>query len=125
MSQFFLRRWIWNRDRGFETPDPTPHSALVEEQEPLGIREELQRFVRMSLSRQAEQNGHGSFEDEDDFEPDEDQIDMLTPYEAVGMYDELGPLAETLDGKDPPKQPEETVQNPDTDETGKPAVESA
>jgi len=123
--QNFLRKWLWTRDRGLERPDPTPHSALVEEEEPLGIREELQRFVRMSLSRQAADQDMGTFDEEDDFEEDEDEIDMLTPYEAVGMYDELNPGGETLDGEDPSGTEDKVVQKPDTAETEPEVVEKA
>lgn len=90
------------RDRGLEVVDPQPHE-LMEPGRPLSIREELQRFVRGEMLKQrVEAEGHGSFEDEDDFTEDEEEPDLLSPYEAVMMAPEMD---ETLDGR--PDAPQE------------------
>lgn len=85
-----------NRVSG-EKPDQTPVHIPGKGERPLTLREEMRRFVRQELSRQAEAKlGAGSFEDEDDFDiPDyDDDGDLTTPYTVrelsdTGMVDDL------------------------------------
>ena len=59
-----------------ESPDPMPH-ALYEDQQrgPESIQDQIQRFVRMELSAQAESHELESFAEADDFS--EDDFDSL------------------------------------------------
>lgn len=65
---------------GREIPDPTPMEVPHDWKRPLSLHEEIRRFVRSELSRQAEAQGEESFEEADDFDVDEDP-DPLSPYE--------------------------------------------
>lgn len=73
-------------------------------EKPITLREEMQRFIRQQISNIAQANNHGSFEDEDDFEEDDPDPDLTSPYSVQ----ELRPIGEQpandLDGS-PDKHP--------------------
>lgn len=79
-----------------EKPDPTPVAAIAQRQRPLTLREEMQRFIREQASEVAEMHGHDSFEDFDDFEIDDEDPDLTTPYTVSELHSEF---EETLDGQ--------------------------
>lgn len=85
-----------------ETPDPTPLEIPEGHQRPLSLREDMQRFIRAEISRVAQETQHGSFDEEDDFDEDDAEPDILTPYEAVCMLDEAN--QENLDGAEAPQE---------------------
>ncbi len=103
--------WTWmNRS---EVLDRTPVEMPVGYQQPETLASQMQRFIRMEISNQAQENNLGSFEEEDDFELDEE---ILTDYEMTDMeeveepaeYDQLpDPDAEkepAVAGDDPPEE---------------------
>lgn len=97
-----------------ETPDQTPVHVPGKSDRPLTLREELRRFVRQELSRQAEEKmDAGSFQDEDDFEipENEDDGDLTTPYTVRELYeDQIN--QDDLEGR--PTEEDRTVKNLDT-----------
>lgn len=50
-------------------------------EDPLSIKEQIQKLVRVELSRQAEAQGKESFEQANDFDVDDEDAEPLTPYE--------------------------------------------
>lgn len=67
-------------ERGREIPDSKPmvHPLGLSVQETLA--DKIKRMVRYELSRQAEAQGHESFEDADDFDVG-DEPELKSPYE--------------------------------------------
>jgi len=63
-----------------EQLDPTPMAVPVKR--PLTLREEMQRFIRTELSKEMSEQGHPTFEEEDDFEIEDfdDDGDLVTQY---------------------------------------------
>lgn len=78
-----------SQDHGKETPDPTPVAVPVGHDRPLTLREEMRRFIRNELSQQAQEEGHESFEEFDDFSIPDEEPDLTSPY-TVQMQDEPG-----------------------------------
>jgi hypothetical protein len=105
-----MRKHIKTRETSQENPDPIPVDVPVSGTRVTpSIREEMQRFIRDLVNeRMAEQQGIGTFQDEDDFDiPDhEDDGDMLTNYTVNELANEPEGY-DSLDG-DPNQAPEET-----------------
>lgn len=100
------RKLILERPKHYEELDHTP--VEIPDQRPLTLREEMQRYIRTELSRMAQVQEHGSFEDEDDFEEEDPDPDWTSPYEVHDMLPD-GPDVETpqsMDGTEPPSQEE-------------------
>ena len=76
-----MRRVILERPKDREIPDPVPIHIPGDERPPT-LREEMQRFIREEISRAAiaGESGHGSFEEEDDFEIEDGDNDLTTAY---------------------------------------------
>lgn len=87
---------------GWESPDPTPVTIPVERLRPPSYEERIRAFIRGEVSRHAQLQGEGSFEDEDDFEEEDLEPDLLSDYQVLVMAEEAG-LGETLDGTDSPR----------------------
>ena len=81
------RAAIRERYHAPEHVDPVP-IHIPGEDRPLSLREEMRRFIRDEISKAAVDNGVGSFEEEDDFESEEAESDMLTPYTVIDMQPE-------------------------------------
>lgn len=75
---------------GQQIPDPTPLEVPLNLRRPLSIQDEIRRFVRIELSRKAEELGTESFEESDDFDIDDDEGDFASPYELTEMQEEAG-----------------------------------
>jgi len=67
-------------DNGHEVPDRTPRSIPVRFKRQTSLIEDVQRFVREELSRQADAQGVESFDEADDFDVGED-YEPRSPYE--------------------------------------------
>lgn len=82
-----------------EKLDQTP-VALMETRlrKPPTIRELIQAYVRSEVSAVAQSEGLGSFEDEDDFELDDEDADLLSEFQKKLMQEEFEEV--TLDGRD-------------------------
>lgn len=94
-----------HRDDGMEYPDPTPIEVPLGFRRPPSIHEEIRRFVRQEMSRQAQEQGGESFEEADDFEVDEDP-DPLTQYELQPMQVERAIRREAPQEEKAPEKPE-------------------
>lgn len=71
-----------------ETVDPQPVELNAPQPSPQqSLRDEMMMYIRQEVSRIAVQEGHGSFEEEDDFEIDEDDS-PLSPHEL--RYQDTG-----------------------------------
>jgi len=95
-----------------ENVDPVPKDVGI--QQPLTLKEEMQRFVRTELSSQMQAKGFGSFEEEDDFKAEDEDEEQLSPYEYKELQDEYVPEERPGDGRpgtgepgedDPPDEP--------------------
>lgn len=96
----------------FEDIDNTP-IHLPGADKPLTLREEMRRFIREELSAQVAATGKvGTFEEEDDFEIDDGEADLLSPYTVHDMAPEMGPL-DDLDGS-PTAEDEQSAGPPPT-----------
>lgn len=100
-------------ERGHEVPDQTPVEVPTGLRRPPSIHEEIKRFIRSELSRQAQANEMETFEEADDFEIDDSEIDDLpTPYQLREPEEMLADYPEgnreTLDGT----VPEPVQENP-------------
>lgn len=74
-------------ERGREVPDPRPVEWPADLRRPLTIQEEIQRFVRVELSKVAAEDGMETFEESDDFVVD-DEEEYVSPYEMTEMQEE-------------------------------------
>lgn len=92
-----------DRDPSCEYPDPTPVHipGKTDRPPPLSLREEMQRYVRQTISQMAKENRMETFEEADDFEVEEEP-DLTTRYVVQEMTDPTG-LSVTLDGKPTPE----------------------
>lgn len=73
--------------------------------QPLTLREEMQRFIRQQISQIAQANNLGSFEDEDDFEEEDPDPDLTSPYSVTEMMPIGEQPAQDLDGTPDPEPP--------------------
>lgn len=80
-----------------ETLDTTPLELPEGHMRPPTLKEELQKFIRQTVSAHYAEQGAGDFDEEDDFEEDDPDKDILTPYQAVVMLESES--METLDGE--------------------------
>lgn len=102
-----------------EAVDDTPlHLPGVDR--PLTLREEMRRFIREELSAHAVNHEVGSFEEEDDFEIDDGEADLLSPYTVLDMAPEEGPI-DDLEGEPTAEDrqalsPAEPVNNSDPED---------
>jgi len=107
-QQFCVPRFEYNSGIKIEIP--------AHLQKPLTMQEEMQRFIRNTVSHVMEEQGLGTLEEEDDFE-DDFEDDLLSGYEVNEMEDdyEFGPKeieeakeGDTADGPPPvpPAEPE-------------------
>lgn len=85
-------------DRGREIPDKSVVEVPLKFSRPLTIQEEIKRFVRTEMSRQAAEGGFETFEEAEDFDVDEDE-DFRSPYELTMMQEEriVAPDASNLE----------------------------
>lgn len=65
---------------GKEYVDPTPINVPIHLKRPDTLAEQVRRLVRGEISRQAQAEGHETFEEADDFDTGEDE-DIRSPYE--------------------------------------------
>ena len=86
-------------ETGKEQPDPTPVHIPGKAEKPLSLREEMRRFVREELSKQVQKEDYGSFDEEDDFEEENPDLDMLSPYTVHELKPEGESLPDDLNGE--------------------------
>lgn len=71
------------RGDGREHPDPTPVELPVGYTAPLTVQEMVQQYIRQEVSSQAAQVGLGTFDEENDFEPEDPEEVPLSGYEVI------------------------------------------
>lgn len=86
----------------FEIPDPTPVEVPLFR--PLSIHEEMKRFIRSEMSRQAAEAGQESFEEADDFDVGDDD-EIVSPYEMVELKEEFPVFPPNAEGAGGPAGP--------------------
>ncbi len=74
---------IQNRVSAPEVLDPVPVELPVGMQGPPSMRELVQEYVRGAMSDYAEEHELGTFDEEDDFEPENEELLDLSGYEVV------------------------------------------
>lgn len=86
-------------EKGREIPDQTPVALPIGWKAPPTLHEQIQRYIRNEVSRQAAEAGSESFEEADDFYV-EDDPDMNSPYEiddGLAPWDEKSAQKEALE----------------------------
>ncbi len=68
---------------GREHPDPTPIEIPLGFQAPPSLKEMVQEAVRTQFSAYAESQDLGTFEQEDDFEPEDEDLLILSGFEVT------------------------------------------
>jgi len=86
-------RTVHDRQKFGEIPDDTPVEIPGKCHEPLSLREDMKRFIREEISKQAVDNEAESFEEANDFDIGEDE----TPIETQYTVQELQAEPETVD----------------------------
>lgn len=76
---------------GRELPDPRPIAIPAHLRMPESLADTMKRLIRVEMSRQAEAAGMESFEEADDFEPDDPEDLLPTPYEMHRLQEEAPP----------------------------------
>ena len=108
-----------------EHPSPIPVAIPVGYDQPDTMAEMVQKYVRQEMSVHAKENAMGTFEEEDDFEIDDDQLDLpLSGYEVheYDMVDEPDPTVapSTEPAPEPSQEPPATPAEPSSNEGEKP-----
>lgn len=83
-----------------EIPDGTRVELGVPRRRPNSLADDLKRFIRDEVSRQAEQQAFETFEEADDFEVDDEPPDPISRYEMSELQEE----AEYVDADPPPEK---------------------
>ncbi len=101
-----------------EVPDPIPLELPVGYEQPPSMQELVQQYVRETLSDDAAASDMGTFEEEDDFEVDDENLLDLSGYEVheFEMVEE-NPVEDPAPPEDPP------VAAPAAPETEPPVVD--
>lgn len=87
-----IRSWLRAKldDRGAEKLDPTPLAIPVGFERPLTMEQQVARMMRSQYEMQAkirDMTGVETPEEADDFDIEDDPVDMTTPYEEHFMPD--------------------------------------
>lgn len=88
---------------GIEFPDDTPIAIPFGCDQPESLAETIKRLVRNEVSMLANDAGHETFTDANDFDVDDDG-EMVSPYELTQMQEEV-----PLDYKDEPSKVDPSV----------------
>lgn len=103
------RQLLRDRDPGKEVPDPVPLEMPVGYETPPTMEEMIQQYVRQELSVQAQEQGFGTFEEEDDFEIEDPEEISMSGFEVdeFAMTDE-----EAIEDASPPSAAPEASEEP-------------
>lgn len=102
-----------------EFPDPTPIEIPLEYSRPLTIQEEMKRFLVTEMNK-LRTDDHGSFEDEDDFDVDDDEPEWTSGYEFEELEPEPNaPAYDNLDEPSPVQPTEQSEDQPEADDQQK------
>ena len=81
-----------------EQPDPNPIELGIPQERPLSLQDEMKRFIREEVTRQADPES--TFEEEDDFDIEEENFE--SQYTVLDMHEEN---IEHDNNMDPPGTP--------------------
>jgi len=77
-------------ERGQQIPDQTPIEVPLGWKRPETLTEQIRRLIRVQMSAAAVEEGKETFAEANDFDcGEEDPEAYLTPYEVVGMSEEI------------------------------------
>lgn len=124
-----IRSWLRAKlnDKGEEKLDPTPMAIPVGFQRPLTMEQQVARLMRSQYEMQAkirDMTGVETPEEADDFDIDDDPIDMTTPYEEHFMPD-VSPEQQITDDPDFKAVPESGTDSGTEPPAKSPAQSSA
>ena len=109
----------WSYYNPSEISDPIPVELPIGFQQPESLASQMRRMIKNEVSRAAEEQGFGSFQDEDDFELDEE---ILTNYEMTDM-EEMQEYEQELEPVDPAKKDEVPIDEVDENNPAPPPEE--
>jgi len=101
------REMFSEREKDKEVLDPTPAAIPISVSSPPSMQELVQRYVRETVSEIARDEGHGTFEEEDDFEEDDHDELSLSGFEVTEYQMEDDPGIEDGEGEKPADSPPE------------------
>lgn len=92
---------------GREIPDPRPVEVPTHLKVGPSLNERIQQMIRSELSNRARMAGAESFEDADDFDVDDEDGELVSPYEVKDLAPERmgGKDASDLERAEPPAKP--------------------
>lgn len=96
----------YTQDNRMEIPDPRPVEMPIGYEHPEPLESMIARMVRLESER-AGQQGLETFEEADDFDVDDDEGELVSPYQMSTMQEELPHESKRLDNgnKRPPAGP--------------------
>lgn len=71
--------------QGRERPNPQPVEIPLHMRREVSIDEKMKQIIRTQMSIEAARNQQETFEEANDFDIDDDDEDILTPYEVMDM----------------------------------------
>lgn len=86
---------------GREIPDPTPIEVPLKFQRPPTLQEQIRQMIRSESLRATLSEEAESFEEADDFDIDDEEDDILSPYE-IEEWREMTPEEADADFDPPP-----------------------
>lgn len=69
----------------YEYPDNTPVEIPTRLRLPQSRTDQIRQFIREEMSRASSEQGHETFEEADDLEPDDDESTPFTRYELMDL----------------------------------------
>lgn len=93
-------------DSDYEVPDNTPVAIPTRLRLPQTRTEQMRAFIRSEMSRMADDQGHETFEEADDLEPDDDEPMPYSAYELHNLEPAVteppNPLKDGVKAEGPP-----------------------
>ena len=102
-----------------EYPDPTPVHipGLSDQPRPLTLKQEMQRYIQHAVSQAASNNRMETFQEADDFDLEDEEPDILTPYQVKEVTEQPGSYS-NMDGEPTSEDPlygEPPLESPEGD----------
>ena len=90
-----------------ERPDQTPVEIPLGKQQPPSLKEQMMQFVRAEIAKERNDNNLETFEDFDNFDVEDEDPDLTSPYTVV----ELNPIPGGYDVETPPEEPQRASED--------------
>lgn len=110
-------RTVHDREQFGEIPDDTPVEIPGRCHEPLSLREDMKRFIREEISKQAVDNEAESFEEANDFDIGDDETPIETQYTVMELVQEPETVDYIPDDKEPPGDGGKAAEGSEATET--------